>query len=145
MDTAGDDVAWLHRSAASLLATYEEVAAALVPKDSAPPEQPDTTPRLAALGPGLPESFDAATLARALRSHPVVGELAGPQVLATEQTWLTEDGNAPVARALEVLGGPEDGRRLVPQPGHRIGRAGGDAQHALYARPRDDGRVVHGV
>ncbi|MEQ1508278.1 MAG: hypothetical protein ABMB14_38965, partial [Myxococcota bacterium] len=41
-----------------------------------------------------------------------------------------------VAVRFELVGGPEDGRTILPRSGDAIGRAGGDAQIALYADSR---------
>ncbi|MEY3212863.1 MAG: hypothetical protein RIT28_3344, partial [Pseudomonadota bacterium] len=73
------------------------------------------TPRLKALGLDLPEGFGLPELEQALAA----AERPGAEAPAT---------------SLEVLGGPEDGRLFVPQPGEWLGRdiPGLAPDHALY-------------
>jgi hypothetical protein len=83
--------------------------------DRLPHRAPDWTgtPRLKALGLDLPEGFGLDALTQALAPRPPL--------------------EAP-ATALEVYGGPEDGRLFVPQPGEWLGRdiPGLAPDHALY-------------
>lgn len=84
------------------------------------------TPRLVALAGRLRQGFGPADLWDALWSDP--GGLV--QVVAalpadTTRTWSDTMGPldaSPPAACLEVVGGPEDGRRLRPEPGQVLGR-----------------------
>jgi hypothetical protein len=56
----------------------------------------------------------------------------GSEVMATASSARPAVARREPAGALAVVGGPEDGRRLLPEPGDTVGRAGGRATHLLY-------------
>ena len=102
------------------------------------------TPRLQRLGARLMPGASVEDLWATLWSDPdgALAALAGharPLVAAdaTAETLDPEESQGPTtaATALEVLGGPEDGRRLALAPGDTLGRVGGDAtaSQLLYA------------
>lgn len=83
------------------------------------------------LGPG----WGPADLLRALVSVPWVGGCFEPRTLARLLAWVAARGGPPASFggppphpgwAIEVLGGPEDGRLLLPRVGESIGRADPD-------------------
>ena len=86
----------------------------------------------------------------ALAETEALRELGGEGIAArtdpgTDDQTLTawtarRDPMAP-ARSLEVVLGPEDGRVLVLAPDQTLGRAGGGADHALYADRASDRRL----
>lgn len=91
------------------------------------------SPRLVALGAHLPAGFSTVQLWQALLAHAgaVVQQLSGSDAVAamaagdvaTVQTWDPSGARySAVPEALEILGGPEDGRRLRPKDGQSIGR-----------------------
>lgn len=100
------------------------------------------TPRLVALGPRLEPGADVEDLFATLWSDLDGGlaALAGiaPSGFAVDTATAETldpagmDGDTPVASTLEVLGGPEDGRRLPLGVGDALGRIGGDARVRLY-------------
>jgi len=106
------------------------------------------TPRLARIGWWLPEGFALEDLAQELSKEPgdVLGYLLGtfPTKLPTgdstlqSATWGWESTTEEEAVALEVLGGPEDGRRLRPAEGESLGRAASSdgPHHGLYVATR---------
>ena len=135
-DGGGQGAAWLRRASHRTLTLWNDVAAALSPHGP-PPSEPALTPRLTAFGGVLNSGFDMETLAGILIEGQLVVPGAptpapGAETLFTEST----PNSAPPARALQVIGGPEDGRVLRPQEGDAIGRTGGIADHALYHNSR---------
>jgi hypothetical protein len=110
------------------------------------PERDDDwagTPRLRSIGGGLEPGASAEDLWSLLWSDPggAMAALGGHQrpLLSPSATAATLDpehieSTRSPASALEVLGGPEDGRLLCLQPGQTVGRVGGDhpADHVLY-------------
>ncbi|MCK6524924.1 CHAT domain-containing protein [Myxococcota bacterium] len=100
------------------------------------------SPRLAALGPRLPEGADADALWALLLSepHPGLGLLApqltlpGQELNVSAQSLSQDAAEARPAEALELVFGPEDGRRISPRPGEVLGREkpGTSAAHPLY-------------
>jgi hypothetical protein len=133
LDTGGSVAAGVRRAAGPWLSAYDEVSAALVPQAITTPD-PTVTPRLARLGAELSPGFRVDDLA--YRLIPATGLAVAP-TLSTD-TWdpVGAPGEAGPAAALEVFAGPEDGRVLIPRVGESIGRAGGDASHALYEGSR---------
>ena len=100
------------------------------------------SPRLAQLGPRLQDGADAEALWALLLGdgHPGVRQLA-PQLTLPGQGQdvsalsMSQDGGpARLAESLELVFGPEDGRRITPKPGEVVGREkdGSTAQHPLY-------------
>ncbi|MCB9542888.1 MAG: hypothetical protein H6703_10615 [Myxococcales bacterium] len=118
-----------------------------------PPEGPPAaTPRLRALGPWLTDGFDPEALWQVIIDHAevplrvmlnafegAVRRPAGEVHDATEPS-VDEEGTLPdagthePATAIEIVTGPEDGRRIEPRPGELVGRASGGAgaHHRLY-------------
>ncbi|MCB9745534.1 MAG: hypothetical protein H6740_23345 [Alphaproteobacteria bacterium] len=88
------------------------------------------TPRLQALGADLLPDFDAAELIAALRGA-CDALLMG---LSEEETEPEDLPTLTPAQALEVVGGPEDGRRLDMAPGEQLGRSSAveGVSHQLY-------------
>ncbi len=129
----GPVTAALRRAAAEHLRPYEAASASLLPQRGH--AALEVTPRLERVGRGLGSAFGLDALASC-----VMGELAAPPVL--EPAAFGVETLESVAHPhtgpidVEVLGGPEDGRRLTPTPGATIGRAGGDADIALYTSSR---------
>lgn len=97
------------------------------------------TQRLRAYGGQLQAGFSPAALWRVVveDAGPILRELArGPTPTPSTQPVLAGgDPSAPPARALQVIGGPEDGRILHLDAGQTLGRwsEGPGADHALYA------------
>jgi hypothetical protein len=100
------------------------------------------SPRLAQLGPRLQDGADAEALWALLLgdAHPGLRLLA-PQLTLPDQDLdvsarsMSQDGGPTrLAGSLELVFGPEDGRRFTPKPGEILGRAkeGSTAQHPLY-------------
>lgn len=105
------------------------------------------TPRLRRLGPKLSVGFspedlwlhllaDARATVQVLLDDPrrpmrTPTAMADPELTEADDTWREPDG---LAEALEVLSGPEDGRRVALLPGEALGRASGSrrAEHRLY-------------
>lgn len=114
----------------------------------AEPQAPRPTPRLAALGSGLTVGFTPEDLWRRLfevarpairvlldePSRAVGGATDAHDTELTEASDDTFSEPSGPAAALEVLTGPEDGRRLEPAPGEALGRSSGSrkAEHRLY-------------
>jgi hypothetical protein len=104
------------------------------------------TPRLRRLATQLRPGFTAGSLLRALTAEPpwaALLQLDGEDVyehpdFETVQTQAGERTGtvSEPAAALEVVGGPEDGRRVALQPGQVLGRGGpkGAADHRLYGQ-----------
>ncbi len=112
------------------------------------PEAPlALSPRLASLGAALPAGCDEPALWEALfdRAGLTVRALLGHLSPAAEApggetmpaTAAEGSGGAP-PDALEVIGGPEDGRWIAPAPGETLGRwsESGRADHHLYSDTR---------
>jgi len=100
------------------------------------------TPRLRSWGSRLAPGFEAdAALRILLESGALVEPLPPPPGAAEAATgtlevdWTAEVAAAVAPDALEVVGGPEDGLRLAPRVGERLGRwaAGSETEHMLYA------------
>lgn len=105
------------------------------------------TPRLGSMADRLEPGFDADTLWTVIAEvgEPTLRVLLGEPrrrlppprpfegIEATEMADTVEEPAGP-AGGLEVVGGPEDGRRLEPMPGDGVGRASGSrrAEHRLY-------------
>jgi hypothetical protein len=98
----------------------------------------ELTPRLLAIGARLAPGFGMEDLALQLdETRPrVPQEPTVAQTVQTVQTLETTERERGPARALQVYGGPEDGRILRPEPGQIIGRAGGSADIVLYEETR---------
>jgi hypothetical protein len=95
-------------------------ASALRPRAAGPPEQLQCSPRLARLGETLGHRAGWSGLLGALEELP-------SHLAAVLEPGLGRAPGSGAATALEVVGGPEDGRRLQPEPGQRIGRWRADA------------------
>ena len=99
------------------------------------------SPRLAALRDALPEGFDAGQLWEALAGAPGVLSLLDLGAVAPAQSFggatleQAPPWEQPPGAALEVLGGPEDGRVLRPAPGAWIGRYHAENPQGLYGPP----------
>lgn len=101
------------------------------------------SPRLAAIGPRLQDGADAEALWALLLGdgHPGLGLLAPKLTLPGEGLDVSalsrsqDVGPGRPAEALELVFGPEDGRRITPAPGEVVGREKlpPAAQHPLYA------------
>ncbi|MEL6345560.1 MAG: CHAT domain-containing protein [Myxococcota bacterium] len=103
------------------------------------------SPRLQAIGAHLPRQFNLAWLWRVVleQAGPIIQRLSGSSGLvavaggqtATVQTW-TNLPTRPTTPpdGFEVIGGPEDGRRVFPAAGETIGRWAEPtrSQHCLY-------------
>ena len=107
------------------------------------------TPRLSALGEQLPPGFSLQQLwmlllecageTIQLLSSAAVAPARSLEEGATVQTWTTLSSHSLAPPdALEVLGGPEDGRRLQPTPGVALGRWSSPprSELSLYAESR---------
>ncbi len=98
------------------------------------------SPRLARLRGALPPAHDARSLWEALAAEPALGLLLDLSVVAGAATFRGSTLEAPLPweerppSALELVGGPEDGRMLRLEAGSWVGRAesGGDG---LYPAP----------
>lgn len=118
-----------------------------------PPERvPQVTPRLRALGPYLPDGFDPEALWQVIIDHAEIplrvmlnafeGAVRRPEgepqdvtePSVDEEGTLPDAGTHEPATAIEIVTGPEDGRRVEPAPGEIVGRASGGpgADHRLY-------------
>ncbi len=97
-----------------------------------PTTEPVLSPRVAAWGSLLEPSFqlgDLASLILGIRDILEGMDHAPPGV----ETLFTDDSETGTpALALQVIGGPEDGRILRPRVGDTIGRAGGKAKVRLF-------------
>jgi hypothetical protein len=133
--TDDDRVRRARRWLAGVLAGHKAASAALTPQPAAPGLW--STPRLASWGSRLEDDFDLGALCELLVEAPWPGA-AGPSAPPPggEETWATVEARQEPATHLEVIGGPEDGRRLRPAPGLTIGRhaASGSPEVALYQR-----------
>lgn len=130
----------VRRMAGQWLARYDAANATLSPQrvdGAAGPLDPAPTPRLRRFGDALIAPADAPfgieDLADLVLEAFPVG-IVEPGAETVDATPLPGAGGP--ADALEVIGGPEDGRVLVPSDGDAIGRAGGDAELTLYATSR---------
>lgn len=134
-----------HRAAVRTLDATEPLLRRLLGGLSERPERraPLTlSPRLAALGPRLDEGADADALWALLLGdgHPGLLQLAprlaslGQAFDVSAQSRSQDGGPARPAEALELVFGPEDGRRIHPKAGEVVGREklGSTAQHPLY-------------
>lgn len=135
--------AWLRRAAPGRLARFETMLAQLTLQDAEAPER--LSPRLLNLGARLKPRFDMETLLSLLCDEPdlaraLLGEVPAPAT--GEDPFATVDTSPRAASgpatALRVLGGPEDGRLLVPLPGQSVGRwtEGGGPALSLYQGTR---------
>ncbi len=116
--------------------------------DPARPAELLPSPRLVRLGWWLPDGFDLETLWTELAKEPgdLLGHLLGPfpttlpsgESTLKSATWGWDSGFHEEPVAVEVLGGPEDGRRLRLSPGETLGRASteGGPDHGLYQTSR---------
>lgn len=122
VEGSGTATAALRRVARAVVAVYDGIAGALSPGELAEGVVP--TPRMVRIGHGLAPRFGVEALAYRLL------EPAGRR----PDTVSTDRGDAALvpAAALEVVGGPEDGRVVRPRVGDVIGRAGGDAAVQLF-------------
>jgi len=116
--------------------------------DASRPTELLPSPRLTRLGWWLPDGFDLEALWSELAREPgdLLGHLLGPfptslptgESTLKSATWGWDSGFQEEPVAVEVLGGPEDGRRLRLGPGESLGRASteGGPDHGLYQTTR---------
>lgn len=131
--------ATLRRCAAMWLRPYEEASAGLLPQGGhAADLRP--TPRLRGLGEALRPGFSLEGLAAAVLGQPTLTPLGAVPGDSKFDTLRTLESSAPPAApeatALEVVGGPEDGRIIELAGEFVLGRAGGQADVQLYAGTR---------
>lgn len=99
------------------------------------------TPRLLRLASALEPGFDADDLWAALAAEPALAALLDLSSASAAASFRgqTLEAAPPWASghptALELVGGPEDGRVLRPAPGEWIGRAEAENPDGLYPRP----------
>jgi len=118
---------------AGALACHEAATRSLIPQ---PHDRGDRlTPRLAGWARRLADGFDAESLCALLAEAPWPGsDGGGAAPPLTDETWATAEATGGPAAALEIVGGPEDGRRLLLSPGETLGRHApvGGPEAALY-------------
>lgn len=135
--------AWLRRAAPGRLVRFETRLGQLTLQDPAAPEV--LSARLCDLGARLAPGFDLESLFSLLCDEPdlaraLLGEVPAPTT--GDDPFATIDSapsaSSGPATALRVLGGPEDGRWLLPRSGQSIGRSsdGGGPDIALYQGTR---------
>lgn len=145
LEARPEDGGLTHRAAVRALAAAQLLLTRLLGGLSERPDRrlPLTlSPRLAQLGPRLPDDADADALWALLLgdAHPGLGLLAprlsalGPGLDVSALSRSHDGGPSRPAESLELVFGPEDGRRITPKPGEVLGREKADssAQHPLY-------------
>ena len=133
----GPEARQVRRWRAGALACHEAGTRSLTPQLC---ERGDRlTPRLRGWSARLEEGFDAEALCALLSEAPWPGSDAEKRSSASaappsDETWATAEVSGGPAAALEVVGGPEDGRRLTLAPGETLGRHAprGGPTAALY-------------
>ena len=142
----GDLAGWLRRVAPPRVLPFRDQLAQLSPQPGAPEGPPAPTPRVLGWGRRLHPDFDLESLATVIAADPEVAlALFGavvPSSASDADPYATMESlppdRLPLAAALVVLGGPEDGLIIRPGVGDSVGRTAerDGPDHPLYQGAR---------